>query len=110
VVFGNNPHHPGSQTTKDAPRVHEIEVTHVVEGQDGRLAWGHSSSTAADTKEPFALAISADNESVVGADPDGYFQITLTSADQMEKCYVQNGNGPTHAIVATCYIMNRVKQ
>ncbi len=110
VVFGNNPHHPGSQTTADAARVHEIEATHVVEGQDGRLAWGHSSSAAADTKEPFAWAISEDNESIVGADPDGYFQITMLSADQMEKCYLQNGNGPTHAIVATCYVMNRVRQ
>lgn len=109
VVFGNNPHHPGSQTTAEPPRVHEIETTHVVEGQDGRLAWGHSSSTTADTKEPFAWAISADNETVVGADPDGYFQITLLSADQMEKCYLQNENGPTHSIVATCYTMNRVK-
>jgi hypothetical protein len=110
VVFGNNPHHPGSQTTADAPRVREIEVTHVVEGQDGRLAWGHSSSTVADTKEPFAWAMSVDNESIVGADPDGYFQITLLSADQMEKCYIHNGTGPTRSIVATCYTMDRVKQ
>ncbi|HEY7248243.1 MAG TPA: hypothetical protein VH678_30645 [Xanthobacteraceae bacterium] len=109
VVFGNNPHHPGSQTAADAPRVHEIEATHVVEGQDGRLAWGHSSSAAADTKEPFAWAISADDETILGADQDGYFQITLLSTDQMEKCYVQNGNGPTHAIVAACYTMNRMK-
>jgi hypothetical protein len=110
VVLGNNPHHPGSQTPADAPRVHEIEATHVVEGQDGRLAWGHSSSTAADTKEPFAWALSADNESIVGADVDGYFHISLLSADQMEKCYVHNGTGATRSIVATCYTMDRVKK
>ena len=23
IVFGNNPHHPGAQTTADAPRVHD---------------------------------------------------------------------------------------
>jgi hypothetical protein len=109
IVFGNNPYHPGSQTPADAPRVGDIEVTHVVEGQDGRLAWGHSSSTVADTKEPFAWALSTDNESIVGADMDGYFHISMLSADSMEKCYVHNGTGPTRSIVAGCYEMRRVK-
>lgn len=110
VVLGSNPHHPGSQTPADPPRVRDIEVAHVVEGQDGRLAWGHSGSTAADSKEPFAWAISADNETIVGADMDGYFTITMLSADRMEKCYVQNGTGPTRSVVAGCYEMARVKQ
>ena len=44
VVFGTGPHHPGSQTASDPPRVREIEATHVVEGQEGRVAWGRSSS------------------------------------------------------------------
>lgn len=54
IVFGAQVHHPGTQTTADPPRVRDIEVTHVVEGQDGRVAWGRSSSAVADTKEPFA--------------------------------------------------------
>jgi hypothetical protein len=29
----------------------DIEATHTVEGQDGRVAWGRSSSAVADTKE-----------------------------------------------------------
>ena len=62
VVFGNNAHHPGSQTAADPPRVHEIEATYIVDGQDGRLAWGRSSSAVADTKEPFAWAIASDNK------------------------------------------------
>jgi len=110
IVFGSGPHHPGAQTANEAPRVRDIEATYIVEGQDGRLLWGRSSSTAADTKEPFAWALSADNESIVGADVDGYFHISLLSADQMEKCYVHNGTGATRSIVATCYTMNRVKQ
>jgi hypothetical protein len=73
IVFGNNPHHPGSQTATDQPRVHEIEAKYVVEGQDGRLAWGRSSSTVADTKEPFAWAIASDNKTIVGADMDAIF-------------------------------------
>jgi len=28
----------------------------------------------------------------------------------MEKCYVHNGTSPTHSIVVTCYLMNRVKR
>src|SRR5271165_1434921 len=88
IVFGNNPHHPGSQTADSPPRVRDIDATYIVEGQDGRLAWGRSSSAVAKTDEPFAWAISADNKSIVGADRDGYFRITLISADRMDKCYV----------------------
>ena len=86
IVFGTHTHHPGSQTAADPPRVRDIEATHVVEGQDGRVAWGRSSSAVADNKEPFAWAIASDNRSIVGADMDGYFRITLISPDRMEKC------------------------
>ena len=110
VVFGSHPHHPGSQTTADPPRVREIEATYMVEGQDGRLAWGRSSSAVANTQEPFAWAIASDNRSIIGADMDGYFHITLISAERMEKCYVHNGTSPSHSIVATCYVMDRVKR
>jgi hypothetical protein len=110
IVFGSNPHHSGTQTAVDPPRVREIEATYTVEGQDGRVVWGRSSSAAAETKEPFAWAISSDNKSIVGADMDGYFHITLLSADRMEKCYVHNGTSPTRSIVATCYMMERVKR
>jgi hypothetical protein len=110
IVFGNNPHHPGPQTAGDAPRVHEIEATYTVDGQDGRLVWGRSASTVANTQEPFAWAISSDNKSIVGADMDGYFRITLMSPDRMEKCYVHNGTSPSRSVVATCYDMNRVRR
>src|SRR5215475_10431461 len=79
IVFGNNAHHAGRQSTSSPPRVRDIEAIHVAEGQEGRLAWGRSSSAAADTKEPFAWAIASDNKSIVGADVDGYFRITILS-------------------------------
>ena len=110
IVFGSGPHHPGSQTTNDAPRVRDIEATYVVDGQDGRLVWGRSLSTAANTQEPFAWAIASDNKSILGADLDGYFHITLISPDRMEKCYVHNGLSPSKSIVATCHTMDRVKR
>jgi hypothetical protein len=110
IVLGSNLYHPGTQTAADPPRVRDIEATHTVEGQDGRIAWGRSSSTVADTKEPFAWAISSDNKSIVGADMDGYFRIMLLSPDRMEKCYVHNGTSPTRSVVATCYVMDRVKK
>ena len=81
IVFGNNHYHPGSQTTTSPPRVRDIEATHVVEGQEGRLVWGRSSSSVADTKEPFAWTIASDNKTIVGADLDGSFHITLISPD-----------------------------
>jgi hypothetical protein len=110
IVFGTNPHHPGSQSTADPPRVRDIEAKYIVDGQEGRLAWGRSASSAADTMEPFAWAMASDNKTIVGADMDGYFHITLVSRDRMEKCYTQNNATPSKAIVATCHMMDRVKQ
>ena len=110
IVFGSHAHHPGGQTTADPPRVRDIEATYVVEGQDGRLAWGKSSSAVADTKEPFAWAMASDNRTIVGAGMDGYFRITLITPDRMEKCYVHNGTSPSRSVVATCYLMDRVKK
>jgi hypothetical protein len=110
AVFGNNTHNPGTQTMAEAPRMRDIEMTDTVEGQDGRLAWGRSSSKTMDSKEPFAWAISADNKSIVGADTDGYFRITLLGPDRMEKCYVHSGVSPSKSIVASCYEMERTKK
>ena len=53
VIFGNNPHHPGSETVATPPRIREITFTLDVEGQDGNLIWGQSWSDPA-RKEPFA--------------------------------------------------------
>ena len=110
IVFGSGDHHASKQTAADPPRVRDIAATHTVEGQQGRVAWGRSSSAAADTKEPFAWAISSDNRSIVGADLDGYFRITLLAPDRMEKCYVHNGTSPSRSVVATCYVMERAKR
>jgi|SRR6516165_201142 len=65
---------------------------------------------AANTQEPFAWAIASDNKTIMGADVDGYFHITLVSPDRMEKCYVHNGLSPSKSIVATCHTMDRVKR
>ncbi len=110
LVYGNNVHNPGTQSMADPPRVRDIEMTDVVEGQDGRLAWGRSSSKTMDTKEPFAWTISADNKSIIGADMDGYFNITVLGPDRIEKCYVHSGMSPSKSIVATCYPMQRVQK
>ena len=108
VVLGANAHHPGTQKPADAARVREIEATHVVEGQDGRLAWGRSTSTAGgDAKDPFVWALTGDNRTILGADADGYFLITLTGRDRIDKCYVHNGTSPSGSIVGACYTMTR---
>jgi hypothetical protein len=115
IVFGNNRYHPGSQTTTSPPRVRDIESTHVVEGQDGRLVWGRSSSSAADIKEPFAWTIASDNKTIVGADMDGYFHITPHLArphgevlhpkcdkpKQIDRCHLSyDGSGEAVVVVA----------
>jgi hypothetical protein len=109
VVFGNNPHHPGSQSAGSPPRIRDYEFTFVVDGQEGRLAWGHSFSSVAATNEPFAWAISEDNQAIIGADTDGYYQATVLAADRMEICYAHAGLSPTGSIVATCYVAERKK-
>jgi hypothetical protein len=115
IVLGANAHHPGKKATgkkaaAEQPRVRDVSATHIVEGQDGRVAWGRSSSAVADEKEPFVWALTNDNRSIIGADLDGYFRITLITPDRMEKCYVQNGVSPSRAVVAACYLMDRVKK
>jgi hypothetical protein len=100
---------PGPQTADAPPRVRDIDVTYLVDGQEGRLAWGRSSSTIAQTNEPFAWAISADNKSIGGADRDDDFRITLIAPDRMDKCYVQSGTSPSGSIVAACYEMRKIK-
>ncbi len=89
IVFDSNAHHPGSQVASDPPREHEIETKYVIDGQDGRVVWGRSSSSVADTQGPFGWAIASDNKTIVGADVDGYFHITLVSPDRIEKCYTE---------------------
>ena len=46
----------------------------------------------------------------LGADTDGYFQMTVMSPDRIEMCYAHNGLSPIGSIVATCYIMERSKK
>ncbi len=79
IIFGGHAHHPDVRPDSP-PTVRDIEMTLLVEGQDGRLAWGRSSSANADTKEPFAWAMSSDNKSIIGSDTDGSFRITLLAA------------------------------
>jgi hypothetical protein len=110
LIYGNSTYHPGSEPPSSPPRVREIEITHVVDGQDGRLAWGRTSSSNAAINEPFAWAIAADNKTVVGSDSDGYFLLTLLSGDRMDKCYVHSGISPSKSTVATCFEMVRTKK
>jgi len=106
LLFGTTEHLSGSP---QSAVVRDLEVTHTVTGQDGRLIWGTTSSANNDNKEPFAWALAADNRSIIGADTDGYYRITIVSADRIEKCYAQSATGPRQAIVATCFMMDRVK-
>jgi hypothetical protein len=93
LLFGTTEHLSGSPQNAV---VRDLEVTHTVAGQDGRLIWGTTSSANND-------------RTIIGADSDGYYRITVVSADRIEKCYAQSATGPRQAIVATCFMMDRVK-
>ena len=88
----------------------DFDFTFVVDGQNGRLAWGHSFSSVSTTHVPFAWAISANNKTIVGANTHGSFQMTIMSPDQIEMCYSNTGLSDDGSIVATCYMMGRTKQ
>ena len=90
--------------------MNDIDVTYFVDGQDGLLAWGRASSSIAKTNEPFAWAIAADNKSIMGADLDGYYHMTITAPDTMDKCYIQNATSPSGSIIAACYEMHKVSK
>jgi len=101
LLFGTTEYLSGSP--KEAV-VRHLEVIHTVLGQDGRLIWGTISAGN------FAWAVTADNKTIIGADTDGYYRLTILSPDQMEKCYVQNAASSRQAIVAACFVMSRVNQ
>jgi hypothetical protein len=86
------------------PKPRDFNVSHTV---GGRLIWGPSSANN-DSKDPFAWAMSG-NKTIVGTDTDGYYRITVVSADWIEKCDIQSAAGPRQAIVAACFMMDRVK-
>jgi hypothetical protein len=78
LLFGTTEHLSGSPQNAV---VRDLEVTHTVTGQDGRLIWGTTSSANNDSKEPFGWALAADNRTIIGADTDGYYRITIVSAE-----------------------------
>jgi hypothetical protein len=106
LLYGTTEHLSGSPGNAV---VRDLDVSHTVQGQEGRLIWGTTSSANNDSKEPFAWALSSDNKTIVGADTDGYYLITIVSPNRIEKCYGQSSAGPRQAIVATCFMMDKVK-
>jgi hypothetical protein len=108
VVFGTNTHHPAA-ADMPAPRIREIDVTYVISGQEGALAWGYSFSAASPEHEPTAWAIASDGKTISAADTDGYLRATLVSADRLEVCYTHAGVSPSKSIVASCGMMERRK-
>src|SRR4051794_17707486 len=50
LLYGTTEHLTGSAQNAV---VRDLEVTHKVEGQDGRLLWGTTSSANNDSREPF---------------------------------------------------------
>ena len=108
VIYGHNPHHPGTETVANPPRVREITFTLEFEGQDGGLLWGHSWSDPA-KKEPFALTITGDGKTIIGSDTDGAFSMNIASPDKIDVCYTHTGLGPSQSIVASCGFIERAE-
>ncbi|MGE3292572.1 MAG: hypothetical protein AB7I59_11800 [Geminicoccaceae bacterium] len=108
AIFGHNPHHPGTGTIGDAPRIREIDFSLDIQGQDGPLLWGHSWSNP-ETKEPFAMSVTADGKTIIGADGDGSLSASITTPDQLDLCYTHTALSPSQSIVASCGVLKRTK-
>ena len=109
LVYGANHHHPGASADASTPRIREIEITYVITGQDGPLIWGHVVSNVAQAPEPMAWSIASDGKTIIGADTDSYYHMTLASADRLEVCYAHNGLSPSKSIVVGCAPLSRKK-
>jgi hypothetical protein len=109
VVYGSNQHHPGAQSG-ETPRIQEIEFNFVVTGQDGNNLWGYNYSNVANIHEPFAWSLAKNGRTGIGADTDGYYQISVESADSMEVCYAHNRLSPSGSIVTSCQTYKRAKR
>jgi hypothetical protein len=109
VVYGVNQHHPGPGSD-ETPRIRETEFNLVITGQEDRNLWGYNYSKVTDPHEPFAWSLSSNGRTGIGADTDGYYQISVESADAMEVCYAHNRLSPSHSIVTACRIYKRVKR
>ncbi|MGH2349376.1 MAG: hypothetical protein ACRDFT_07935 [bacterium] len=106
VIYGQNPHHPGSQTISSPPRIRSIRFTFDIEGHDGRLLWGKSWSNPAQ-KEPFAATLTSDGNTIIGADTDGLLAVRILSRSRIEVCYAHSALSPSRSIVASCGIVGR---
>ena len=96
VVFGANQHHPGSAPNDSTPRIREFDFTFVVAGQEGSLAWGYNFSSASASREPFAWAVASDGKTIVGADTDGSYRLSVVSADHHSATSIspESGHAP----------------
>jgi hypothetical protein len=111
VVIGTSGHHGGSEAAHTAPpRISEVTFTFVVEGQDGRTAWG--TLTSPNARERFVWAISHDNRTIIGSDRDGTFFNRLLEPNKLEICYTQPDHyGKTSVVlVAVCHPFERKAQ
>ena len=106
VIYGHNPHHPGSETVANPPRVREIPFTVAVDGQEGNLLWGSAWSDPAQ-KDPFAATFTPDGQTIIGADSDGTINVTIAEDGRLNFCYSHTGLSPSGSIVATCGILAR---
>jgi hypothetical protein len=108
LVIGTSGHHGGSEAAHTAPpRISEVTFTFVVEGQEGRTAWG--TLTSPNARERFVWAITHDNKTIIGSDRDGTFLNHLLEPNKLEICYTQaDHHGKTSTVlVAVCHPFER---
>jgi hypothetical protein len=105
IIAGRGGHWPASIGTFDKPGLYEKDIVIKVTGQTDRRIWGRVIITGKDgkTEEPFVGELTGkDNRHFVTADTDGYVVGDISDDNVLSFCYMQAGNGPSHASVVSC--------
>jgi hypothetical protein len=88
IVSGASTHHPPGASAKAAGnhRLRNENYTFVVEGQEGKRFWGHSSSVHA-AKVPFVGSLSFDGKWIYTASASGLADGAVIDNDTIQVCY-----------------------
>ncbi len=104
VVMGGEKHHPG-KVEQGSVRYREVKFTlRVTEQKDRRFSGIVESEHH---KETFIGVIANNQQQILMADSDGYFDGTLVDANTVDYCYRHISPG---SIVVACSVMKRASK
>lgn len=99
VMIGNPLHY---EPIEDELSLRSVEISLVIDGQDGRRIWGTVQSATGDS-EPFVAVLRDGGTRYLGVDSDGYMEGLVMSENEIEHCYTHTNT----SMIAVCVMMRR---